>query len=233
MSEPSRTRRFDGFDRLAAEGPEVPEAGLDRILEALTRSRAYLPEALERKLMELWDPDTALALAVLLGLWAGLQFTPIGWLADLLAAAYGAASLGADLVHLVEASQHAASAQTDAELDAAAREMAQALTESAAEILAAILGGVLFARLRRLVRLARVKLLPRRFGRGTERALTLGDRLVGASAGVALETGSPALGQKKKELERAADRLVWGLALAGGTLLVGGLFAITRRGQGS
>lgn len=233
MSEPSRTRRFDGFDRLAAEGPEVPEAGLDRILEALTRSRAYLPEALERKLAELWDPDTALALAVLLGLWAGLQFTPVGWLADLLAAAYGVASLGADLLHLIEASQHAASAQTDAELDAAAREMAQALTESATEIVAAILGGVLFARLRRLVRLARVKLLPRRFGRGTERALTLGDRFIGASGGVALEAGSIALGQKKKELERSADRLVWGLALAGGTLLVGGLVAISYRGQGS
>lgn len=233
MNEPSRARRFDGFDRLAADGPEVPEAGLDRILEALTRSRAYLPQTIERKLAELWDSDTALALAVLLGLWAGLQFTPAGWLADLLAAAYGVASLGADLLRLVEASQHAASAQTDSALDAAAREMAQALTESAAEILAAILGGVLFARLRRLVRLARVKLLPRRFGRGAERALTLGDRLIAASAGAALEAGSPALGQKKKELERSADRLVWGLALGGGTLLVGGLVAISRRGQGS
>jgi hypothetical protein len=233
MSEPSRARRFDGFERLPIEGAAVPEAGLDRILEALTRSRAYLPQAIERKLAELWDSDTALALAVLLGLWAGLQFTPVGWLADLLAAAYGVASLGADLLHLVEASQHAASAETDSALDAAAREMAQALTESAAEILSAILGGVLFARLRRLVRLARVKLLPRRFGRGAERALTLGDRLIGASAGVSLETGSPALGQKKKELERSADRLTWKLALGGGTLLVGGLVAISRRGQGS
>lgn len=230
MSETSRARRFDGFERTAAQSPAVPESGLDRILEALTRSRAYVPQTVERKISELWDADTALAFAVLLGIWAGLQFTPVGWLADLLAAAYGVASLGFELLQLVEASQHAAAAQTESELDAAARELAQALTESAAEIIAALVGGVLFARLRRLVRLARVKLLPRRFGRGTETALTLGDRLLGAPAGSALQSGSPALGQKKKELERTADRLVWGLALAGGTLLVGGLVAISRKG---
>lgn len=229
MSEPSRARRFDGFDRPAEEIPTVPESSLDRILEALTRSRAYLPQTIERKLSELWDRDTALAFAVLLGVWAGLQFTPAGWLADLLLAAYGVASVGVELLQLVQAGQQAAAAQMESDLDAAAAAMAQALTESAAEIIAAILGGLLFARLRRLVRLARVKLLPRRFGRGAETALTLGDRLIGAQSGIALHVGSVALAQKKKELERASNPLSWGLALAGGTLLVGGLLALSRK----
>lgn len=229
MSEPSRTRRYDGFDRPDVPASAVPESGLDRILEALKRSRSYVPAAIEHKLSELWDPDTALAFAVLLGVWAGLQFTPAGWLADLLVAAYGFASIGAELLQLVQAGRQAAAAQTESDLDAAAAAMAQALTESAAEILAALVGGLLFARLRRLVRLGRAKLLPRRFGRGTESALTLGDRLIGAPGGLALQTGSVALAQKKKELERASSTLAWGLALAGGTLLAGGLVALSRK----
>lgn len=228
MSEPSRARRFDGFDR-PAEVPAVPESGLDRILEALTRSRGYLPQTIARKLSELWDRDTALAFAVLLAVWAGLQFTPAGWLADLLLAAYGLASVGAELLQLVQAGQQAAAAQTESDLDAAARAMAQALTESAAEVIAALVGGLLFARLRRLVRLSRAKLLPRRFGRATETALTLGDRLISAPGGIALQAGSVTLAQKKKELERASNHLSWGLALAGGTLLVGGLVALFRK----
>jgi hypothetical protein len=232
MSETNRARKFDGFDRPTEGTPAVPESGLDRILEALHRSRAYFPDAIKAKLSGLWDRDTALAFAVLLAVWAGLQFTAAGWLADLLIAAYGLASFAADLAEVVSAAVDATQAETDSALEDAAKELAASVTESSADVIAGLIGAALFARFRRLVRLARTRLLPRRFGGGMEAPLTLADRLplsTGFGAGVGLEQGSEALGQAKKDLEHTWDWLGWGVAIAGGVVLVGGLIALSQR----
>lgn len=231
MSQETRARKFDGFDRPAAGAVSVPESGLDRIYEALTRSRRYLPQAIETKLSELWDRDTALAFALLLALWAGLQFTPAGWLADLLLLAYGLASIGSDLADVAQAAKGAADAETDPELETAAQQLAEALTESAADVIAGVIGGLVFAKVRRLVRLSRAKLLPRRFAGAGESGLKLGDGLGGIVGGVALGSGSVALAKEKKELEKTASWVAWGVAAACGVVLVGAGVAVARRGN--
>ena len=230
MTEQSRARRFDGFDRPKTDAAQIPESGLDRILEALTRSRAYLPAATEAKLAELWDRDTALSFAVLLALWAGLQFTPVGWLADLLLAATGFLTMAGDLVELVLAAKAASDAETDEQLDQSARQLASALTASAADVVAGVIGGVAFSKLRRLVKLSRAKLLPRRFAGGSEGRLTLSEVMTASASGVALERVSIAAAKKKKELEAEASSVLWAAgAAAGAVILVGGLVALARR----
>lgn len=218
----SRVRRFDGFDA-SRRDPAVPEAALDRIVEALTRSRAYLPDAARAKLSELWDPDTLLAFGVLLALWAGSQFTPVGWLADAAIAAYGLYATGKNYLGLIQAAYQASQAESDEELELAAHALALAMTDTVVDAIAGLIGAAAFARLRRLLRVVRGRLLPRRFGSGGEKRLTLGDRLVGTAAGVTLERGSVELGKKKKEWQSGAG---WGLGVIGGALLVGGVVSV-------
>lgn len=223
-SADSRARQFDGFDRgTPAHTGAVPEAALDRIVEAATRMEKYVAPAVRAKLAELWDPDTLLGFAFLMALWAGFQFTPVGWLADVLLAAYGLYELGADIV---KPAYQAATAETDAQLEEAAQAMARGLTDATVDAIAALIGGLAFGKLRRLLRVVRKRILPRRFGRATESRLVLPARVIGVGAGAGLAHGSIALGQAKKEYEESvADVLRWGAAIAGGLVLVGGAVA--------
>lgn len=186
----------------------------------------YVAPAARAKLAELWDPDTLLGFAFLLALWAGFQFTPVGWLADVLLAAYGFYQLGADIV---KPAYQAATAETDAELEEAAQAMARGLTDATVDAIASLIGGLAFGKLRRLLRIVRKRLLPRRFGSATESRLRLPVRVIGAGAGAGLSHGSVALGQAKKEYEESAENaLRWGAAIAGGLVLVGGAVAWAR-----
>lgn len=221
----SRARQFDGFDRRKpARNDAVPEAALDRILEAAMRMEKYVRPAVRAELAELWDTDTLLGFAFLLTLWAGFQFTPVGWLADVLLAGYGFYQLGADIV---KPAYQAATAETDAALEDAAQAMARGLTDATVDMIAALIGGLAFGKLRRLLRVVRKRLLPRRFAGAAETRLTLTDRVIGFGAGAGLERGSIALGHVKKEYQQSvADALSWGAALVGGLALVGGAVAL-------
>ena len=220
----SRARQFDGFDRRKpARNDAVPEAALDRILEAAMRMEKYVRPAVRAELAELWDTDTLLGFAFLLTLWAGFQFTPVGWLADVLLAGYGFYQLGADIV---KPAYQAATAETDAALEDAAQAMARGLTDATVDAVAALIGGMAFGKLRRLLRIVRKRLLPRRFAGAAETRLALPERTVGVGAGAGLERGSVSLGNAKKDYEQsAAQVLSLGAALVGGLALVGGVVA--------
>jgi hypothetical protein len=197
---------------------------LDAILEALERSQAYLAPAAKAKLAELWSTDTLLAFAVLLGGWAGLQFTPIGWLADLGFALAGFGAAAADLYAVIKACSQAMQAQTDAEMDDAAKAMAAGFTEGAIDVIAGIVGGALFSRFRRLVQAARFRLLPGRFQPPKTGRLTWAERWSGKSAGVTLERGSRELGKRAKDWRRALN---WSLGITGAVAVTAGAVAVS------
>lgn len=205
-----RIARFDGFDRSPKE-PQIPTEALDRVLEALVRSRKYLPAAATEKLAALWDVDTFAAFVFLLCLWAGVQFTPIGWLADLALLGYGVYGIGGDIKALIDAGSLAKDAKDETQIDQAARAMAAALSDASIDAVAAIIGGALFSRLRKALRPVRGRLFP---------------RLAGVVGGVALERGAAEGARQKKKLERKAMDLalgVGGLAL----LTVGVVVAVS------
>lgn len=226
-SPDSRVQRFDGFERSQPAPGLASESALDRILETIARSANYMPAAARAKLAELWDPDTALAFGFLLAVWIGVQFTPAGWLVDAALAAYGLYEAGKDFLGLAAAVVQASEAKTETELDAAARAFAAAMTDAVIDAFTAIVGAVAFARLRRLLRAVRSRLLPRRFGGAANRRLTLVDRIVGAGGAVTAERAAIELGKKKKDWQRSVN---WSLGIVGAAILVGGVGAVALTG---
>jgi hypothetical protein len=207
----------------------VPDAGFDRLLEALWRSRKYLDAEKARKIDELWSIDTFIAFGVLLALWGGLQLTPVGWLADTALAIYGTYQLGSTLGSLLAAAKEAWVAVTDQALELAAQHLAHAMSDTVVDVIAAILGAALFGRLRGLIKPLRARLLPKgsRFleAEGSPRlkpeepaprpkAL---DIAVGAGVGVGLTHGAVALGGNPWPWVAGI------VALAGVGLLIAGL----------
>jgi len=192
--------------------PPVPDAALDRFLEAMWRSRKYLSAEKQRKIDELWNLDTFVAFGFLVLVWAGFQFTPIGWIADAALAAYGAYQIGGTLLEFLGAAKDAAYATTDQALELAAKQLAHAMSDAVVDIIAAILGAAAFGRLRGLLRSWRGKILPKNSrwldaerapkvveepGRGklAEPAKPkISDYAIGAAQGVGLQAGSVALG---------------------------------------
>jgi len=217
----SRVARFDGPER--SPEPDVPEAGLDGIFEALLRCKKYLPQTAVSKLAELWDLDTALAFAFLLALWAGLQFTPIGWLGDLALVAYGFYGFASDLGALIAAALQAMDAKNEAEMEAAAKAMAAGFTDTVISVVAGLLGGALFTRFRRLVKVVRAKLLPGRFKTPEGGKITWGERWAGRTSGVALEKGTV---EVKKRAKNWRNALNWGLPAIGIAALAAGAYAV-------
>lgn len=231
-------------DSVANTSGVVPEAALDRILEALSRSRKYLDAEKSKKLDELFSVDTFLAFGVLLAIWAGFHLTPVAWIADTILGFWGAYQLGSTLAELVGACREAASAATDAALEMAAQRMAHALTDAAVDVIAVIIGATLFGTLRAALRPLRRRLLPnssrfvepgrvveepRRSTQQAEPVPKWGPRLtdlaVGAGIGVGMTQASPAAAG-------LASVRVWPWVLgglAGVGLVAAGVAAISSR----
>jgi hypothetical protein len=222
----------------------VPEAALDRILEALWRCRKYLDAEKNKKLDELFNVDTLLAFGVLLAGWIGLHLTPIGWIGDYVLGAIGAYGLGQTAFELKDAAVEAAHASTDAALELAAQHMAHACTDAVVDVISLILGGLLFGKLRSLLRGFRTRILPKgsRFldmpeGRVTESAerpasegekpgTRATDYAVGAGVGVGMTHAAPPLGDALEKFRL----LPWVLVgIAGTGLVIGGAVAMSRR----
>jgi hypothetical protein len=220
-----RSTQFDRADYAVRSSGPVPADKLDRIVEALSRCEAYLLPAAQAKLAAMFDRDTLLCLGFLVAVWGGLQFTPVGWLADALVTAAGLYSYAANVSELVEAGTHAALADRDEDLEKAAQEIAKALSDNVIDGLIAFIGGQAFKQLRRGVRGVRSRLLGRRFSAGGEKPLRLpGTKLVG------LERSSVQLGEKKKQWEKAAEESAWIVALVGGvTFAAGTAIYVARR----
>ncbi len=217
-----RAADFDRADfKVRSPGP-VPSEKLDRIVEALSRSRAFLVPAARERLAEMFDRDSLLCLAFLLAIWGGLQFTPIGWVADLLALGAGLYTMAEDAAELVKAGIQAADAETEPELEDAARATARALTDNAIDWLLALAANQAFKALRRAVRAVRSKLLGRRFSAGGEKPLRLPERAV------QLERAGSYLGKKKKQLE-AGETAAIVVAAVSGALVIGGTAYYARR----
>ncbi len=106
---------------------KVPDGQIDRVILALDRALDRLGPELQAQKAQITDPDTLTALAVMLGIWAGLQFTPAGPIADFALAALGYFQFGQDGQRLIEGARAAAQATTNEQLDQAAATMAASL----------------------------------------------------------------------------------------------------------
>ena len=222
-----RAARFDRADFTVRSEVAAPSGALDRLLEALSRARSHLLPAAAARLSDLFDRDTLLAFAFLLALWLGLQFTPVGWLADGVVTAAGLLSWATDLEALVDAGRHALTAETDEDLDRAAEEIAKALTDDVIDAVIGVVGGRLFKRLRGWVGSVRGRLIGRRFSGGTEKPLSLS-----RTQFVGVVRGGERLAKEKKEWEKRAEDSAWMVAAAGGVILViGGAVYFGRRNK--
>ncbi len=127
-----------------------PENRLERIELALKRAVELLPTAARAQLAELADPETIFGFAVVLGVWGGLQLTPLGVVADTVLAAYGALSLGADGLELIRAGIEASEATSDAALEKAAQRLSKALVSVGVDVIAGAVANPLFKQVKKL-----------------------------------------------------------------------------------
>lgn len=127
-----------------------PENRLDRIEAALKRAVELLPAAAREKLRELTDPETIFGFAVVLGVWGGLQLTPLGGLADVILTAYGALSLGADGIELIRAGIEASEATNQAALEKAAQRLSKALVAVGVDVIATAISSSVFKSVKKL-----------------------------------------------------------------------------------
>ena len=134
-------------ETLASKGriTTVPEDAWDRIVVALWRSLDYMPAEAQTKLREALDLKTLRALAVVLGVWAGLTFTGLGTLATTLMTALGAITVAHDLYQLFVAGKDAAFAKTPEALELAAQHMATAVLGMGVDLLLGYLQSKLLA----------------------------------------------------------------------------------------
>lgn len=127
-----------------------PENRLERIELALKRAVELLPTAARAQLAELADPETIFGFAVVLGVWGGLQLTPLGTVADVVLAAYGALSLGADGLELIRAGIEASEATSDAALEKAAQRLSKSLVSVGVDVIAGAVANPLFKQVKKL-----------------------------------------------------------------------------------
>lgn len=126
-----------------------PENRLDRIEAALGKAIKLMPADARAKLGELSDPENLLGFAVVLGVWGGLQLTPLGAVTDTILAAYGALSLGADGIELVRAGIEASDATDESMLDKAAARLSKAILAVGVDAIAAAIANPLFRGVRK------------------------------------------------------------------------------------
>lgn len=203
---------------------ELPEGAFDRAIEALIRSRSYLLPAAQQQLADLWDLDTLFALAALLLVWGGFQlFTPIGWVADIALAIAGGVTFGRDLYKLGAAIAKAVEAQTDQELDDSAKAIADGITTIGIDTVLLVLGNATFKGIR--TRLSKYRgTYSKKTGIVSQRLSQITATTGGAGGG--LVTGTPEF----REVGSGVRSLLnIGLPLAGGAVLVYGLYRLTRR----
>lgn len=186
-----------------------PTDRLERIELALGRALERLPGEVRAKLSELQSPDSLLGFALVVGVWGGLQLTPLGVPADLILSAWGALALGASGYQLVVASVEASEAQTDGALNQAATKIANAIVDIGADLIAAILGNALFGQVKRLAKVIRPKL-----GKAPIQKLALPEPVAAAGVGVGAVNAAPVVGSA------AMSILKYGLPVAGGVAVL-------------
>ena len=152
------------FNRLLEGGiASVPEGTWERITLAFRRSLDYMPASAAEQLAGVLDDETLWAAALVLGVWAGLQFTGIGELATLAMAAYGVLTVGRDVGAITAAIAKAAAASTPAEMEAVSRELAGALLALGIDVVVGWLTGRLMSAFKSAVRAVRSPVSPSRW----------------------------------------------------------------------
>lgn len=130
-----------------------PSEGSDRLFAAIERCRYYLSEEAFKKLQALWADKYALwTFAVLIAVFAGLQVTPAGPAANVIAALLGAAQGLIDLGRLAIAATRAWRAPNETELNAASEDIAAAISAIGVDLILMVLGNALFRQLTKLLR---------------------------------------------------------------------------------
>lgn len=195
----------------------VPANNLERIEEGLRRSLRLLPGDARAKLAELAEPETLLGFAIVLGVWGGLQLTPLGIASDLLLAAWGYMNLGRDGYELVMAGVAASDAADDPTMDAAAARLSKAIVAVGVDVIAAAVANPVFKSIRAVAGKVRGALPGAKIIRGP-----LPQAIASAGAGVGTVQAAPPVGKA------AAGFLKIALPVAGGLALLGVLLA--RRG---
>ncbi len=168
-----------------------PENRLERIEEALSRALEKMPADARAKLKELSDPENILGLAVVLGIWGGLQLTPVGAVADTVLAAYGALSLGQDGIEMIGAAIEASDATDDALLDKAAARLSKAIVAVGVDAIAAAVANPLFKGVRKIASAAKGALKGAKIERGASKIPGVAKT---ALAGAGAVAAAPAVG---------------------------------------
>jgi hypothetical protein len=198
----------------------VPANSLERIEEGLRRSLRLLPGDARAKLSELAEPETLLGFAIVLGVWGGLQLTPLGIASDLLLSAWGYLNLGRDGYELVMSAVAASDASDDSTMDAAAARLSKAIVAVGVDVIAAAVANPIFKSIRTVAGKIRGSLPKTKLLRGP-----IPEVIASAGAGMGTAKAAPPVGKA------AVGFLKFALPVAGGLALLGVILA--RRGASS
>lgn len=168
-----------------------PDNRLERIELALSKAVKLLPADARTKLAALADPETIFGFAVVLGVWGGLQLTPLGPVADAVLAAYGTLELGADGLELIRAGIEASEATSEAALDKAAQRLSKALVSVGVDLIAGAIANPLFKQIKNIAKGLRSTLKAAKIERA---APALPGVVTTAAAGVGAVNAAPKVG---------------------------------------
>lgn len=187
----------------------IPADKLGRIELALSRALTFLPDEAKAKLSELSSPDSLLGFAIVLGVWGGLQLTPLGVPADLVLSAWGALNLGKAGYELVMAGVAASDAEDEPKMALASKRLAKALVEIGIDVIASVIANPLFKQVRSLAKAIRPKLASTPVAK-----LPIPESVAAVGAGAGVVNAAPVVGSA------AISILKFGLPVAGGVALL-------------
>ena len=201
---------------------------LEWLEEGLSRAIALLPSEGRAKLKELSDPTSLLGFAIVLGVWGGLQLTPLGVAADVILGIWGSIAIGADAVELVAASIEASEADTEAKMVKASKRLAAAIVEVGIDTIALLVGNPLFKQLRKMAETIRPAVKGAKIARSVSPIAEVATKAANVTGGAGAVVAAPVVGNA------ALTVLKIGLPIAGALALFAVLSArktTRRRGE--
>ncbi|HLO96516.1 MAG TPA: glycohydrolase toxin TNT-related protein, partial [Burkholderiaceae bacterium] len=116
----------------------------DKLKEIIERAAPKLPGEIGDALLELVQPANLATMGAIFALWAGAQFTPVGWVADLALLGMGIWYAGSGVLDLykVFSALHAdtKAAKCDSDIDAAASKLAKGFVTASGELAGGLSG---------------------------------------------------------------------------------------------